>query len=102
MGPFLAWFKPPGARLTLSAGFGRASLATPLVCRRLYGRTADGSAPPKCDPSLNQARPLYLNELRKRAKIDSRDVIVGAEYDRLDNQLHDFSKPFDEARIEPM
>ena len=42
----------------------------------------------------------YFDYLCKLAKIDSRDVIMAAEY--LDSQTHlyDFNKPLDQARIE--
>ena len=40
-----------------------------------------------------------FDQLCRLAKVDYRDVIMAAEYDRHDNRLHDFTKPIPEARI---
>jgi hypothetical protein len=37
-----AWFMSPGARVTLSAGHGRAILDTSLLCRRPSGQATEG------------------------------------------------------------
>ncbi len=51
----VAWFKPPGARVTLSAGYSGNVMATKRVFIRLSGQQAEGWEPPKCYPGLNQA-----------------------------------------------
>ena len=42
----------------------------------------------------------HLDYLCQLARIDYRDVIMAAEYDRFDTQLYDFNQPIPNARIE--
>jgi hypothetical protein len=42
----------------------------------------------------------YFDFLCKLAKIDFRDVIMAAEYDRLGAQLYDFNRPIGKATID--
>ena len=49
---------------------------------------------------MHRVRGSRFDDLCKLAKIDWRDVIMAAEYDRENTRLYDFTKPFDRARID--
>lgn len=65
-------------------------LAAASMCQRVL----------RCIVFAARGHPWYFDSLCKLARIDYRDVIVAAEYERLGARLYDFSKPFDRARIE--
>lgn len=54
----------------------------------------------RCIVFAARGHPWYFNYLCRLAKTDYRDVIMAAEYDRLDIRLYDFTRPFSQARIE--
>jgi hypothetical protein len=54
----------------------------------------------RCIVFAARGHPWYLEYLCQLAKIDYRDVIMAAEYDRLNIRLYDFTMPIPHARIE--
>lgn len=54
----------------------------------------------RCIVFASRGHAWYFDYLCRLAKIDYRDVIMAAEYDRLDAHLYDFNKPIAEARID--
>jgi hypothetical protein len=53
----------------------------------------------RCIVFAAQGRVGHFDYLCKLAKIDWRDVIMAAEYDRENTRLYDFTRPIDRARI---
>jgi hypothetical protein len=53
----------------------------------------------RCIVFASRGHPWYFEYLCRLAKVDYRDVIMAAEYER-DAKLYDFSKPIGEARID--
>jgi hypothetical protein len=53
----------------------------------------------RCIVFAARGHPWYFDFLCRLAKIDSRDVILAAEYERLGDRLYDFTKSIPEARI---
>ncbi len=54
----------------------------------------------RCVVFAARGHPWYFDFLCRLVKVDSRDVINAAEYERLGEQLYDFNKPIPEARID--
>jgi hypothetical protein len=54
----------------------------------------------RCIVFASRGHAWYFDYLCKLAQIDYRDVIMAAEYDRLDARLYDFNMPIAEARID--
>lgn len=54
----------------------------------------------RCIVFAARGHPWYFDYLCKLAKVDDRDVIMAAEYERLGTRLYDFTKPFAWARID--
>lgn len=54
----------------------------------------------RCIVFAARGHPWYFDYLCKLAKIDFRDVIMAAEYDRLGARLYNFNLPIGQARIE--
>jgi hypothetical protein len=54
----------------------------------------------RCIVFASRGHPWYFDYLCKLAKVDYRDVIMAAEYDRLNARLYDFNNPIAEARID--
>jgi len=54
----------------------------------------------RCIVFASRGHPGHFDYLCKLANVDFRDVIMAAEYDRLNARLYDFNKPIPEARIE--
>lgn len=80
----------------------RQDFAAVDVAARL-SQLAQASASPRiqrCIVFASRGHPWYFDYLCKLVDIDSRDVIMAAEYDRLDARLYDFSKPIPDARID--
>ena len=53
----------------------------------------------RCIVFAARGHPWYFDFLCRLAKIDARDVIMAAEYERLGDRLYDFTKPIPEARL---
>ena len=53
----------------------------------------------RCIVFAARGHPWYFDFLCRMAKVDYRDVIMAAEYERLGEQLYDFNKPIPEARL---
>jgi hypothetical protein len=54
----------------------------------------------RCIVFASRGHPWQFEYLCKLAKIDVRDVIMAAEYDRFDTRLYDFNRAIDQARID--
>jgi hypothetical protein len=54
----------------------------------------------RCIVFAARGHPWYFDFLCRLSKIDSRDVIMAAEYERLGDRLYDFTKPIPEARLD--
>jgi hypothetical protein len=54
----------------------------------------------RCIAFAARGHPSYFDYLCKLARIDYRDVIMAAEYDRFGTQLYDFNQPVSKARLE--
>ena len=54
----------------------------------------------RCIVWAARGHPWYFDFLCRMTKVDYRDVIMAAEYDRLGAHLYNFNKPFAEARID--
>ena|SRR5688500_14553138 len=54
----------------------------------------------RCIVFAARGHPWYFDFLCRLSKIDYRDVIMAAEYERLGDRLYDFTKPIPEARID--
>jgi len=54
----------------------------------------------RCIAFASRGHPWHFDYLCKLAKVDFRDVIMAAEYERMGAHLYDFNKPIPEARIE--
>jgi hypothetical protein len=54
----------------------------------------------RCIVFASRGHPWYFDYLCKLAKFDFRDVVMAAEYDRLNVRLYDFNRPIPEARID--
>lgn len=52
----------------------------------------------RCIVFASRGHPWYFDYLCKLSAIDFRDVIMAAEYDRMDAHLYDFNKPIPVAR----
>jgi hypothetical protein len=72
------------------------------VDERLSQLAAASNSPrvQRCIVFASRGHPWYFDYLCKLAKVDYRDVVMAAEYDRLDAHLYDFNKPIAEARID--
>jgi hypothetical protein len=54
----------------------------------------------RCIVWAARGHPWYFDYLCRLTKVDFRDIILAAEYDRLNAQLYDFRKPIGSARID--
>jgi hypothetical protein len=54
----------------------------------------------RCIVFASRGHSWHFDYLCRLAKVDYRDVIMAAEYDRRDARLYDFNKPIADARIE--
>jgi hypothetical protein len=54
----------------------------------------------RCIVFAARGHPWYFDYLCRLANVDYRDVIMAAEYDRLNARLYDFTKPILQARID--
>lgn len=80
----------------------RRDFSAPEVEKRIIQLAAasNSSRIQRCVVFASRGHPWHFDYLCKLAKIDFRDVIMAAEYDRLDARLYDFNKPIPEARID--
>jgi hypothetical protein len=54
----------------------------------------------RCIVWAGRGHPWYFDYLCRLTKVDYRDIIMAAEYERLSARLYDFHKPIGEARID--
>lgn len=80
----------------------RADFAPEVVADILTQLEAASSTPriQRCIVFASRGHPWYFSYLCHLTKIDYRDVIMAAEYDRLDIRLYDFNQPLSQARID--
>ena len=80
----------------------RADFPPEAVINVLSQLEAASSSPrlQRCIVFAARGHPWYFEYLCRLAKIDYRDVIMAAEYDRLNARLYDFSRPIPQARID--
>jgi hypothetical protein len=71
----------------------------PRVLERLEA-LSEGDRILRCIVFAARGHPWYFDFLCRLSKVDYRDVILAAEYERLGDRLYDFSKPIPEARID--
>lgn len=71
----------------------------PRILERLEGLSASDRIV-HCIVFAARGHPWYFDFLCRLSKIDDRDVIMAAEYERLDDHLYDSSRPIPEARID--
>ena len=71
----------------------------PVRVEQLVKATND-SRMQRCIVFASRGHPWYFDYLCRLVKVDFRDVILAAEYDRLDARLYDFSRPIPLARID--
>jgi len=80
----------------------RADFPVEAVADVLSRLEAASSVPriQRCIVFAARGHPWYFDYLCRLAKIDYRDVIMAAEYDRLNARLYDFNRPIPHARID--
>jgi hypothetical protein len=80
----------------IKADFPAADL--PSILARLEA-SSENERVLRCIVFAARGHPWYFDFLCRLAKIDYRDVIMAAEYERLGDHLYDFTKPIPGARL---
>ncbi|MGV3663184.1 MAG: hypothetical protein ACO1TE_23635 [Prosthecobacter sp.] len=73
--------------------------SVPLVLTQLEAASSTPRVQ-RCIVSAARGHPWYFAFLCREAKTDYRDVIKAAEYVLSDVRLYDFTRPFQDARID--